>query len=155
MRVSAGSWRDGDTFAVVTPVEASSHGGTLHQRYSQIQMLSNLAVSLWHRYHFCMRLNISLLLYYPSRSHPPPLSLPLQFYQVAVLYMATRLFCNLSQAFVPIYLQDHLHLPEESVAYIPLVMYISGFLMTTMMRALNKYIGRKVSVCVCMCLCLC
>lgn len=35
-------------------------------------MLSNLAVSLWHRYHFCMRLNISLLLYYPSRSHPPP-----------------------------------------------------------------------------------
>lgn len=68
-----------------------------------------------------------------------------QFYQVAVLYMATRLFCNLSQAFIPIYLQDHLHLPEESVAYIPLVMYISGFLMTTVMRALNKYIGRKAS----------
>lgn len=58
--------------------------------------------------------------------------------------MATRLFCNLSQAFVPIYLQDSLHMPEESVAYIPLVMYVSGFLMTTMMRALNKYIGRKV-----------
>lgn len=70
----------------------------------------------------------------------------LQFYQIAILYMATRLFCNLSQAYVPIYLQDSLHLQEESVAYIPLVMYVSGFLTTTGMRALNKYIGRKVSV---------
>ncbi|KAK8400143.1 hypothetical protein O3P69_003085 [Scylla paramamosain] len=68
-----------------------------------------------------------------------------QFYQIAVLYMATRLFCNLSQAYVPIYLQDSLHLQEESVAYIPLVMYVSGFLTTTGMRALNKYIGRKAS----------
>lgn len=68
-----------------------------------------------------------------------------QFYQVAVLYMATRLFCNLSQAFIPIYLQDSLHLQEESVAYIPLVMYVSGFLTTTIMRPLNKYIGRKAS----------
>lgn len=69
----------------------------------------------------------------------------IQFYQVAVLYMGTRLFCNLSQAFVPIYIQDTLHLPQESVAYIPLVMYISGFLTTTIMRALNKFIGRKAS----------
>lgn len=71
-----------------------------------------------------------------------------QFYQVAVLYMATRLFCNLSQAFIPIYLQDSLKLQEESVAYIPLVIYVSGFLVTTIMRPLNKFIGRKVSVCV-------
>ncbi|XP_071543920.1 major facilitator superfamily domain-containing protein 12-like isoform X2 [Panulirus ornatus] len=68
-----------------------------------------------------------------------------QFYQVAVLYMGTRLFCNLTQAYVPIYLQDSLHMPEESVAYIPLVMYIAGFLMTTVMRSLNKFIGRKAS----------
>lgn len=68
-----------------------------------------------------------------------------QFYQVAVLYMCTRLFCNLSQAYVPIYLQDTLKLPEEAVAYIPLVMYVSGFLTTTIMRLLNKFIGRKAS----------
>ncbi|XP_071543924.1 major facilitator superfamily domain-containing protein 12-like isoform X6 [Panulirus ornatus] len=68
-----------------------------------------------------------------------------RFYQVAVLYMGTRLFCNLTQAYVPIYLQDSLHMPEESVAYIPLVMYIAGFLMTTVMRSLNKFIGRKAS----------
>ncbi|XP_042229849.1 major facilitator superfamily domain-containing protein 12-like isoform X2 [Homarus americanus] len=69
----------------------------------------------------------------------------IQFYQVALLYMATRLFCNLSQAYVPIYIQDSLHLPQESVAYIPLVMYVAGFLTTMCMKSLNKYIGRKAS----------
>lgn len=59
--------------------------------------------------------------------------------------MGTRLFCNLTQAYIPIYLQDSLHLSEESVAYIPLVMYVSGFLTTTILKALNKFIGRKVS----------
>ena len=69
--------------------------------------------------------------------------------------MATRLFCNLSQAYIPIYLQDSLHMQEESVAYIPLVMYVSGFLMTTGMRALNKVIGRKVCVCYVCCIRVC
>ncbi|CAL4065747.1 unnamed protein product, partial [Meganyctiphanes norvegica] len=67
-----------------------------------------------------------------------------QFYQIAVLYMSTRLFCNLTQAYVPIYLQDTLHLPEESVAYIPLVMYVSGFLTAIAMKPVNKHLGRKV-----------
>ncbi|KAK8733070.1 hypothetical protein OTU49_006743 [Cherax quadricarinatus] len=69
----------------------------------------------------------------------------MQFYQIAMLYMGTRLFCNLSQAYVPIYIQDSLQLPQDSVAYIPLVMYVSGFLTSTIMKALNKYIGRKAS----------
>nr|XP_053639732.1 major facilitator superfamily domain-containing protein 12-like [Cherax quadricarinatus] len=69
----------------------------------------------------------------------------MQFYQIAMLYMGTRLFCNLSQAYVPIYIQDSLQLPQDSVAYIPQVMYVSGFLTSTIMKALNKYIGRKVS----------
>ncbi|XP_068212734.1 major facilitator superfamily domain-containing protein 12-like isoform X1 [Palaemon carinicauda] len=68
-----------------------------------------------------------------------------QFYQVAVLYMGTRLFCNLTQAYVPIYLQDTLRLPQTAVAYIPLVMYVSGFLTTTVLKCLNKYVGRKIS----------
>ncbi|CAL4144198.1 unnamed protein product, partial [Meganyctiphanes norvegica] len=68
-----------------------------------------------------------------------------QFYQVAVLYMTTRLFCNLTQAYVPIYLQDSLHLPGESVAYIPLVMYVSGFITAISMKPINKVLGRKVT----------
>ncbi|KAK4306624.1 hypothetical protein Pmani_021574 [Petrolisthes manimaculis] len=68
-----------------------------------------------------------------------------QFYQVALVYMGTRLFCNLTQAYVPIYLQDSLHLKQTSVAVIPLVMYISGFLTTMLIRPLNKKMGRKAS----------
>ncbi|CAL4175681.1 unnamed protein product, partial [Meganyctiphanes norvegica] len=68
-----------------------------------------------------------------------------QFYQIAVLYMSTRLFCNITQAYIPIYLQDSLHLPENSVAYIPLVMYSSGFLTAIAMKPVNKHLGRKVT----------
>ncbi|OCT97413.1 hypothetical protein XELAEV_180096363mg, partial [Xenopus laevis] len=34
------------------------------------------------------------------------------FYQVAVLYMCTRLIVNLSQTFIAVYLTNSLHLPE-------------------------------------------
>ncbi|KAK3876009.1 hypothetical protein Pcinc_019151 [Petrolisthes cinctipes] len=69
----------------------------------------------------------------------------IQFYQVALVYMGTRLFCNLTQAYVPIYLQDSLHLKQTSVAVIPLVMYTSGFLTTMLIKPLNKKMGRKAS----------
>ena len=59
--------------------------------------------------------------------------------------MCTRLFCNLSQAYVPIYLQDTLQMSPESVAYIPLTMYVSGFVTTLVMKPLNRNYGRKVS----------
>ncbi|XP_018011861.1 major facilitator superfamily domain-containing protein 12-like [Hyalella azteca] len=69
-----------------------------------------------------------------------------QFYLVAVLYMCTRLFCNLTQAYVPIYLQDTLELSPQSVAYIPLTMYVSGFITTTIaIKPINVKFGRKVS----------
>ncbi|KAF2352097.1 Major facilitator superfamily domain [Trinorchestia longiramus] len=68
-----------------------------------------------------------------------------QFYLVAVLYMCTRLFCNLSQAYMPIYLQDTLVLSPQSVAYIPLTMYVAGFITTTSIKPINVRFGRKVS----------
>ncbi|XP_076054746.1 major facilitator superfamily domain-containing protein 12-like isoform X2 [Oratosquilla oratoria] len=66
-----------------------------------------------------------------------------QFYLIAMLYMCTRLFCNITQSYVPIYLQDSLHLHEQSLAYIPLVMYLSGFITSMVMNCANKKIGRK------------
>ena len=69
-----------------------------------------------------------------------------QFYVVGLLYMSTRLFCNISQAYMPIYLQETLALQPASVAYIPLTMYISGFVTTTAIKPLNKYLGRKVKM---------
>ncbi|RXG67728.1 Heat shock 70 kDa protein 1, partial [Armadillidium vulgare] len=68
-----------------------------------------------------------------------------QFFQVALIYMATRLFCNLTQAYMPIYLEDTLLLDEKSIAYIPLVMYVAGFTTTTVMKPVNRIAGRKIT----------
>ncbi|XP_067413482.1 major facilitator superfamily domain-containing protein 12 isoform X2 [Emydura macquarii macquarii] len=67
------------------------------------------------------------------------------FYQVAMLYMATRLIVNLSQAYIAMYLTNSLMLPKKFIATIPLVMYISGFLSSFLMKPVNKWIGRNLT----------
>ena len=69
----------------------------------------------------------------------------IQFYQVGCMYMGTRLFVNLSQVFMPLYLQDVLHLPQSNVAIIPLIMSVSGFITSTLMTKVNILMGRKVN----------
>ena len=68
-----------------------------------------------------------------------------QFYQVAGVYMSTRLFVNLSQAYLPLYLQESLQLQSTYVAIVPLVMYTSSFVVSRMMKFLNNKAGRKMS----------
>lgn len=70
-----------------------------------------------------------------------------QFYIVGLLYMGTRLFVNLSQIYFPLYLQDTLKLHGNTIATIPLVIYVSGFVSSFGMRALNKKIGCKMVCC--------
>ncbi|KAM6235866.1 major facilitator superfamily domain-containing protein 12 isoform 3-T3 [Porphyrio hochstetteri] len=65
------------------------------------------------------------------------------FYQVAVLYMSTRLIVNLSQTYIAMYLTNSLLLPKKYIATIPLVMYISGFLSSFLMKPVNQWIGRN------------
>ncbi|XP_069834108.1 major facilitator superfamily domain-containing protein 12 isoform X2 [Dendropsophus ebraccatus] len=65
------------------------------------------------------------------------------FYQVALLYMCTRLIVNLSQTYIAVYLTYSLHLPKNYIATIPLVMYVSGFVSSFLMKPINKYIGRN------------
>ena len=50
-----------------------------------------------------------------------------QFYLVAGVYMSTRLFVNLSQAYLPLYLQESLELRSTYVATIPLVCTLQVF----------------------------
>ncbi|XP_063003267.1 major facilitator superfamily domain-containing protein 12 [Elgaria multicarinata webbii] len=65
------------------------------------------------------------------------------FYQVAMVYMSTRLIVNLSQTYIAMYLTNSLFLPKKYIATIPLVMYISGFLSSFLMKSLNRLIGRN------------
>ncbi|CAN2389493.1 MFS/sugar transport protein [Pristimantis euphronides] len=67
------------------------------------------------------------------------------FYQVALLYMCTRLIVNLSQTYIAVYLTYSLHLPKNYIATIPLVMYVSGFVASFLMKPINKYIGRNIT----------
>ncbi|NWX41273.1 MFS12 protein, partial [Steatornis caripensis] len=67
------------------------------------------------------------------------------FYQVAVLYMSTRLIVNLSQTYIAMYLTNSLLLPKKYIATIPLVMYVSGFLSSFLMKPVNKWMGRNLT----------
>ncbi|KAK2831805.1 hypothetical protein Q7C36_016891 [Tachysurus vachellii] len=64
------------------------------------------------------------------------------FYQVALLYMCTRLIVNLSQTYISMYLTNSLLLPKKYIATIPLVMYVSGFVSSLIMKPFNKLIGK-------------
>ncbi|XP_064474360.1 major facilitator superfamily domain-containing protein 12-like [Ornithodoros turicata] len=65
------------------------------------------------------------------------------FYLVGLLYMATRLYVNLSQVFITMYLQSTLRLHRQTIAIIPLVMYVSGFFSSFTMKFASKRIGIK------------
>ncbi|XP_058138265.1 major facilitator superfamily domain-containing protein 12 [Dasypus novemcinctus] len=67
------------------------------------------------------------------------------FYQVGMLYMSTRLIVNLSQTYIAMYLTYSLHLPKKFIATIPLVMYLSGFVSSFLMKPINKCIGRNLT----------
>ena len=68
-----------------------------------------------------------------------------QLYIVALIYMATRLSVNVTQVYVPLYLQKTLKLPPGSVATIPLTMYTFGLIITIFIKLINKYCGRQIS----------
>ncbi|CAH1254145.1 MFSD12 [Branchiostoma lanceolatum] len=68
-----------------------------------------------------------------------------QFYQVALLYMCTRLMVNMTQVYMPLYLTDTLNLDKAYIATIPLVTYLSGFLSSFAMKGVNKAVGRKMT----------
>ena len=64
------------------------------------------------------------------------------FYQIGVMYMSTRLFVNLTQAYVPLYLDITLEVSAEYVAIIPLVMYVLSFAASLISSYVNAKVGR-------------
>ncbi|XP_068993663.1 major facilitator superfamily domain-containing protein 12 [Neodiprion pinetum] len=69
----------------------------------------------------------------------------IQFYKVAGVYMPTRLFVNLSQVYIPLYLHDYLKMVATSLAVVPLTMFLSSFITSLIIERLNTKLGRKVS----------
>ncbi|XP_034938235.1 major facilitator superfamily domain-containing protein 12-like isoform X2 [Chelonus insularis] len=69
----------------------------------------------------------------------------IKFYQVAGVYMPTRLFVNISQIYMPIYLHESLKMPATALAIIPLIMYLSSFKVSLVIEKINTKLGRKVA----------
>nr|XP_033328786.1 major facilitator superfamily domain-containing protein 12-like isoform X1 [Megalopta genalis]XP_033328787.1 major facilitator superfamily domain-containing protein 12-like isoform X1 [Megalopta genalis] len=70
-----------------------------------------------------------------------------RLYQVACVYICTRLFVNLLQIYMPLYLHKSLHMPATSLAIMPLIMFLSSFVMSLIIEKLNTKLGRKISFC--------
>ena len=68
-----------------------------------------------------------------------------QFYLVALIYTATRLCVNVSNSYMTLFLQHSLKLENTYVAVIPLVMYVTGFLTSIILKFWTKRFGFKVS----------
>ncbi|KAK7086674.1 Major facilitator superfamily domain-containing protein 12 [Halocaridina rubra] len=69
----------------------------------------------------------------------------LPFYQIAIIYLATRLYVNLYQVYMPLYIQETLNLSETYIASVPFAMFLAGFFSSLLMKYINKKIGRKCS----------
>ncbi len=76
-----------------------------------------------------------------SRMRPSDWFREPQFYQTAGVYLSTRLLVNLSQGYVPLYLQVTLQLPAASVALVPLVTFGFGFLTSMVAERLMPRVG--------------
>lgn len=66
--------------------------------------------------------------------------------QVAAVYMSSRLFVNLSQVFIPLYLHETLQMAAQALAIVPLIMFLSSFCTSFLIEFINRKLGRKVSI---------
>ncbi|CAH1778048.1 unnamed protein product [Owenia fusiformis] len=66
-----------------------------------------------------------------------------QLYQIGLLYMFTRLVVNISQIYLPMYLTYTLSLKKHYIAIVPLIVYISGFISSFLMKPVNYVVGSK------------
>ncbi|XP_045775137.1 major facilitator superfamily domain-containing protein 12-like [Maniola jurtina] len=66
-------------------------------------------------------------------------------YQVAGIYMSTRLVVNISQVLIPLYLHRTLGLAARSLAVVPLAMYIGSLAAAGLQRLAPRSFTRKLS----------
>ena len=68
------------------------------------------------------------------------------FYQVGGVYMTSRLVVNVSQVYLPLYLLDTLDMNKTNIAIAPLTVFIAGLVATSLQKAVNKAIGRRMAL---------
>ena len=59
-----------------------------------------------------------------------------------MLYCLVRLAVNMLAAYLPFYLQETLQLEKKYISIVPLIQFISGFVVSFAMEPLSKLIGK-------------
>ena len=68
-----------------------------------------------------------------------------QFYLVTCLYMAARIFINVSQSYISFYVQYSLFLSQDMIAIIPMIIFFSGFAVSMVLNFVVDKFGCKIS----------
>ena len=69
-----------------------------------------------------------------------------QFYLVACIYMSARLFVNVSQSYITFYVQYTVEgLSNDMIAVIPLIMFVSGFIVSIVLKFITDKVGLKIA----------
>lgn len=66
-------------------------------------------------------------------------------FQVAVLYVTSRMFLTISLVYMPLYLNENVNEGEELLASVPFVCYLSSFIASIGIRYTNRLYGSKVT----------
>ncbi|KAI5058941.1 hypothetical protein GOP47_0025260 [Adiantum capillus-veneris] len=66
------------------------------------------------------------------------------YYQVAFVYVATRLATNVSQAFLAFFLIDDLNMRDSAKAVVPATMYVSSFVVSIGLQELGGWTGNRI-----------
>jgi Na+/melibiose symporter-like transporter len=69
----------------------------------------------------------------------------IHFYQVALVYMLSRLYVNVSQVYFPFYITIVQKEPKQYVAILPMVSYLSSFVLSLLVGipCFNRRLNRK------------
>ncbi|XP_066252161.1 uncharacterized protein [Euwallacea similis] len=66
-------------------------------------------------------------------------------YLVGTVYMSSRLFINLTQVFISLYLSESLNMVASALALVPLAIYIASFAASFLVGFITKKMGRKIT----------
>ncbi|XP_015747464.1 PREDICTED: major facilitator superfamily domain-containing protein 12-like [Acropora digitifera] len=69
-------------------------------------------------------------------------------YKMGIVYICARLYVNVSQSYLPLYLTETMRFEMESIAYFPLTVLVTGALASIAVKPMNKNLGSKITFCV-------
>ncbi|CAL8126460.1 unnamed protein product [Orchesella dallaii] len=73
------------------------------------------------------------------------------FFYIGLLLVLARMYFNLNQTFIPLFLQEGIKVEEELLAVIPLILQVSGLIASLLVRLLLKVVNKKVGYMIATC----